>query len=106
MISLADLPRNMSLLLLLSFLGHFSKLYLSKFAGTFHLREFELKAISGSRNRAPPLFCSSNVLCFSSSVELNLEAAVGQAKRRARLGCYEAEAKIFKGGGGELVKNS
>ena len=41
----------------------------------FHLRQFAFKPTSGSRNRAPPLFCSSKVLCFSSSVEFNLKAS-------------------------------
>ena len=79
-VALADRHRNMSRLLLLSFLGPFSKFHLSKFVGTFpssksRLLSFEGIKTSGRRNRAPPLFCFSNVLCLSSSAEFNLKAA-------------------------------
>ena len=58
----------------------------------FHLREFDFKATSGRRNRAPPFFCSSNVLCFSSSAEFN------RIVKLLRLGFHELEAKTFKCG--------
>ena len=89
-VALADLHCNLSPVLLLSlyfskFVGHFSGFKIrfaksseplfSRKIATLFFKGSTFKPTSGLRNGAPPLFCFSNVLFFSSSVELNGKAA-------------------------------